>query len=155
VGQLDNRIPTLIPSDPELKKAIRQYGPVATGVQTTNWETYWKTHDDGTQNQSWYTNFPNGVFQGEPSDNDASQVDHAVVIVGWDDSLGDHGVWIIKNSWGVYWGDGGYMLLPYGRNNIGLGASWVAVYPTSGLSPALIESLQIANPERQLAPARP
>jgi C1A family cysteine protease len=144
VGQRDNQVPTLIPSDPELKKAIRQYGPVATGVQTTNWETYWKMHDDGTQNPSWYTDFPNGIFQGEPSDNDASQVDHVVVMVGWDDSLGDHGVWIIKNSWGVYWGDGGYMLLPYGRNNIGFGASWAAVYPTSGLSPALIETLQIA-----------
>jgi C1A family cysteine protease len=88
--------------------------------------------------------FPNGVFNGQPSDNKNRQIDHVVVIVGWDDSQGP-GVWIIKNSWGPYWGDGGYMKLPYGCNNIGFGASWVTAYPTSGLSESVVEALQISR----------
>ena len=36
---------------------------------------------------------------------------HAIVIVGFKD---DH--WIIKNSWGTYWGDEGYLLAARGGN---------------------------------------
>ncbi len=132
-----------IPSDDELKAAILRYGPVATGVHTANWETYWKVNDSGSQNPSWYTDFPNGVFNGWKSNGDPSYVDHEVVIVGWDDNLGQGGAWIVKNSWGTSWGDGGYMLLPYGCNNLGFGASWVSAYPTSGLSANLAEALAV------------
>lgn len=56
---------------------------------------------------------------------------HAVCIIGWDDSLN---AWIIKNSWGNAWGnncdygsahDLGYMYIDYGSNNIGRRAAWV------------------------------
>jgi C1A family cysteine protease len=36
--------------------------------------------------------------------------DHAVLIVGWDDSSG---CWICKNSWGTSWGDRGYFKATY------------------------------------------
>lgn len=49
-------------------------------------------------------------------------VDHAVTIIGWDDSYsrnnfktvpaGD-GAWLVRNSWGSYWGDEGYFWLSY------------------------------------------
>ncbi len=35
---------------------------------------------------------------------------HCVVLVGYDDS---RNAWIIKNSWGYGWGDGGYGYIPY------------------------------------------
>ena len=48
--------------------------------------------------------------------------DHAVAIVGWDDNysrnnfrnapMGD-GAWIVRNSWGPFWGDNGYFYVSY------------------------------------------
>jgi len=37
---------------------------------------------------------------------------HAVVAVGYDDSMGD-GCFIVRNSWGDKWGDKGYFYMPY------------------------------------------
>ncbi|KAG2438900.1 hypothetical protein HYH02_010695 [Chlamydomonas schloesseri] len=42
------------------------------------------------------------------------QVDHAVVLVGYDLN---EGYWIMRNSWGPDWGIGGYMLLAMGNNS--------------------------------------
>jgi C1A family cysteine protease len=43
---------------------------------------------------------------------------HAMVIVGYDDSMklggGQYGAFIIRNSWGTEWGNEGYGYLPYG-----------------------------------------
>ncbi len=57
------------------------------------------------------------------------QMDHGVVIVGWDDDYpasnfnitppGD-GAWIVRNSWGSDWGDGGYFYLSYYDQTIGV-----------------------------------
>ncbi len=62
------------------------------------------------------------------------QANHAVTVVGWDDEFsaqnwpkehqppGD-GAWIVKNSWGEYWGNEGYFMLSYYDKNLcGLGS---------------------------------
>jgi len=60
---------------------------------------------------------------------------HAVLIVGWDDSLtytGGTGGWIVKNSWGTDWGgpcgygtERGYFTIAYGSASIGMYSSFV------------------------------
>ena len=46
---------------------------------------------------------------------DDSGINHAVVIVGYDDA---GGYWIVKNSWGTGWGDQGYFKVGYGECRI-------------------------------------
>ncbi len=50
-------------------------------------------------------------------------VNHAMLLVGWDDTAcDDNGAWIVKNSWGLGWGIGGYAYIQYGCCSIGYGA---------------------------------
>ncbi len=53
-------------------------------------------------------------------EDDCSEINHGVLLVGWDDAMcGGQGAWIMKNSWGPDWGDGGYMYIKYGSSCIG------------------------------------
>ena len=68
--------------------------------------------------------YTNGVFyelESRPT-NDLFHGNHSVLIIGWDD---DKGAWLIKNSWGTYWGEDGYMWIKYNSNDIGKKAAWV------------------------------
>lgn len=47
---------------------------------------------------------------------------HAMLVVGFDQD----GNWILKNSWGEYWGDGGYIKIKAGNT---CGISNFALYP--------------------------
>ena len=70
----------------------------------------------------------------------STSTDHRVCIVGWDDSYskanflntppGD-GAWIVKNSWGSDWGDGGYFYISYYDTTIGTRLPGVAYVITN------------------------
>lgn len=60
--------------------------------------------------------YKSGVYNGYASNGNYNDVDHAVTIVGWDDSKK---AWIIRNSWGTSWGIGGYAYVGYNACNIG------------------------------------
>jgi inhibitor of cysteine peptidase len=97
-----------VPSVADIKQAIYTYGPVAAAVYT------------GSDFQS----YTGGIFE-------TSQMglpNHAILLVGWDDDQGTGGAWILKNSWGTWWGEGGYMRIGYGTSNVGYSANYV-VYP--------------------------
>jgi len=54
---------------------------------------------------SW-ASYRKGIFDG-PCDGDSN---HAVLVVGYGyDKPSDKRYWIVKNSWGGGWGDGGYI----------------------------------------------
>lgn len=54
-------------------------------------------------------------------------IDHDVILVGWDDSKGHGGAWIMRNSWGTSWGNQGYAWIEYGAYSIGTEAVWAHV----------------------------
>src|SRR5271157_418675 len=100
-----------IPSDDDLRQALCQYGPLAVAVKADQL-TWMGNAGDVIQD---FTNDPN------------ASVNHAILLVGWDNSKN---AWIFKNSWGP-WGiqDSGFGYVGYGCNNIGWGAAWVIAAP--------------------------
>ena len=87
---------------PIIKEAVMNHGPVYTSMYS-QWPEF-QSYDTDTCLTYSGTEDP----------------DHAVLIVGWADSLcGWDGAWIVKNSWGTGWGDGGYFYIRYGDARIG------------------------------------
>ncbi len=99
-----------VPTPPQIKQAIMTRGPVSVGVRV---------------NGAFHA-YNGGVFNA--CDNE-SPINHAVVLVGWDDAMGTEGVWIMRNSWGPNWGDDGHMYIEYGCSRIGLGTLYVTYEP--------------------------
>ncbi len=88
-----------------IKQAILDHGPVSVAV---------------TVNDP-FSGYGGGVFNACTT----ADVNHAVVLVGWDDSQGTNGVWFLRNSWGPGWGEGGYMRIEYECSLVGYRANWV------------------------------
>merc|ERR1712226_1242565 len=55
------------------------------------------------------------------------QLNHAVLLVGYNKDSWGQGYWIVKNSWGSGWGQGGYIHMKMGENSCGLANS--GMYP--------------------------
>ncbi|TAL36770.1 MAG: hypothetical protein EPN93_08105 [Spirochaetes bacterium] len=96
------------PSVDEMKAALCKYGPLAACIKAT----------------PAFQAYRSGVFDEFASTWGPRDINHGIVIVGWDDSKKSY---LIKNSWSTDWGEDGYGWVEYGCNNIGFGAAWVVV----------------------------
>jgi C1A family cysteine protease len=92
---LDSENPALIEI---VKQALLDYGPLFVSMDAS---------------APGFSSYTGGVFEYWGS----STVNHAVLLIGWDDTL-EHshgtGAWIVKNSWGASWGEGGFFKIAYG-----------------------------------------
>lgn len=55
--------------------------------------------------QSVFQRYKSGIFNDTRC---GTNLDHATNVIGWGDSNGVE-YWIMRNSWGKYWGESGYM----------------------------------------------
>lgn len=92
-----------------MKQAIQTHGPIAVTIYAND----------------LFQCYVGGVFNAH-EDGDSN---HAVVLVGWDDTQGESGIWFLRNSWGTGWGENGYMRIEYGRNNVGGSPSYATLTP--------------------------
>jgi len=59
-----------------------------------------------------FQSYKSGIFNATTC---GTNLDHATNVVGWGTASGvDY--WIMRNSWGTSWGEGGYIRLAYGQN---------------------------------------
>jgi len=63
--------------------------------------------------------YKGGVFTGPKN---ATELNHDISVIGYGEESGEGGkkFWIIRNSWGNYWGESGFFRLERGINNIGI-----------------------------------
>ncbi|XP_018603152.1 pro-cathepsin H [Scleropages formosus] len=73
-----------------------------------------------------FMHYKNGVYSSTECHNTTDTVNHAVLAVGYAEENGIP-YWIVKNSWGRYWGQDGYFFIERGKNMCGLAAC--ASYP--------------------------
>ena len=95
-------------NDTQLKWAILKYGSL---------DISYLGQSKFDEKSPWYNTNTSAQYCNQSLD-----PNHEVSIVGWDDDYpkenfaltppGD-GAWIVKNSWGADWGDGGYLYLSY------------------------------------------
>lgn len=67
-----------------------------------------------------------GIFDDPTCDNRLDSLNHAVALIGYGSSDGQD-YWLVKNSWGKYWGENGFGRIKRGSNHCGIASQ--ASYP--------------------------
>lgn len=106
-----------------------QYGPVA-GVNDMSAEIFARGPISCGVDADPILNYSGGIFYDKTG---AQSINHIIAVVGW-----GYGVdpvtcptgcsyWVVRNSWGTYWGEKGWMRVVRGVDNIGIesGCNWV------------------------------
>ena len=105
-----------IPTNDVLKAALCEHGPLAVAIFA---------------DPAWFFN-EGDVINDSANQVTNPQVNHAVVLVGWDNNKG---AWMIKNSWGTGFGiqvngiGTGFLYIAYNTSNLGFSAAFVVAAP--------------------------
>jgi cathepsin F/cysteine peptidase B len=93
-------------TEDQMASFVYSSGPLSIAVDASTWQTYMG---------GIVTNCPQG------------QIDHGVLIVGFDDAASTP-YWIIKNSWTTSWGEAGYIRVQKGTDQCS-----ITSYPTTSI----------------------
>lgn len=95
-----------------LKVAVATVGPISVAIDDTH---------------PSFMSYRSGVYLEPACGNQLVNLEQAVLVVGYGNENGiDY--WLVKNSWGTYWGDQGYIKMARGRKNM-CGIATKASYP--------------------------
>jgi len=97
-------------SEADLTSALAQIGPVSVAIDAS---------------QGGFRNYRQGVYYDPYCS--STNLDHAVLAVGYG-SEGGQDYYLVKNSWGTWWGNEGYIKMARNRNNH-CGIATKASYP--------------------------
>lgn len=89
---------------------IYQRGPISCGIAATD----------------ELVNYTGGIFIDTTGEKDFN---HEVSVLGWGEENGTK-YWIIRNSWGVYWGEGGFFRIIRGVANLNIEGDCSWAVPT-------------------------
>jgi len=86
----------------DMQKEIFKRGPIACGVDATKILTY-----------------PGGIATAA-----GEGIDHIISIIGWGKDSKEGNYWIVRNSWGEYWGEMGYFRAKFGSLSLEDDCAW-------------------------------
>jgi cathepsin X len=86
-----------------MQQEIYNNGPIACGI-----------------NANEILNYTGGILDVPDK---SKEIDHIISVVGWEyDEVTKKQYWVVRNSWGEYWGELGYINVVLGENQLGLEA---------------------------------
>jgi cathepsin X len=88
----------------QMQKEIFARGPITCGMHVTD---------------NFYNNYKGGIYSENTPYTGAN---HAVSVVGWGQENGTN-YWIVRNSWGTWWGESGYFRINMDKGNLGIGTN--------------------------------
>lgn len=94
----------------DMMNEIYQRGPITCAIAVTN----------------DLRNYTSGIFVDKTG---RVELDHDISVTGWGEENGTK-YWIIRNSWGSYWGEGGTFRLIRGINNLNIEGDCSWAVPT-------------------------
>lgn len=98
----------------QIKEYVLRYGAVDVSVYLNEQSAYFNRANNAL--------YVSALIKDSNNPNRTLPSNHAVAVVGWDDSFSrtkfsrqpkDSGAWLVKNSYGSGWGDGGYFWISY------------------------------------------